>query len=74
MRAPSERSSAYSEAQWEVIKAVVAELSVEADRVTWRYDEEGRPVTENGLSLRRLMEQGLEFMRRASGWRREFQP
>ena len=42
MRAPSERSSAYSEAQWEVIKAVVAELSVEADRVTWRYDEEGR--------------------------------
>lgn len=61
MRAPSERSSAYSEAQWEVIKAVVAELSVEADKVTWRYDEEGRPVTENGLSLRRLMEQGLEF-------------
>jgi predicted unusual protein kinase regulating ubiquinone biosynthesis (AarF/ABC1/UbiB family) len=61
MRAPSERFSAYSEAQWEVIKGIVAELNVDADKVAWLYDEEGRPVTENGMSLRRLMEQSLEF-------------
>ena len=61
MRAPSERSSAYSEAQWEVIKGIVAELNIDADNFAWPYDEKGQRVTENGMSLRRLMEQSLEF-------------
>ena len=61
MRTPNEQFSTYSETQWGAIKSIVAELGIDADKVTWLYDEEGQPVTENGLSLRRLMEQGLEF-------------